>query len=147
MRQNRDIAKANSALTMRIRTLEQENTRMLSENLSLQEENLSLRVHLERREKAVEFVDSVSGTKQRLQEGVDMLNNLLKELTPGGAGSPVRESRSPQLPRRRRSHRSSEVPEGFLPPITEDRRRSSLGEVVPPRRGSLKYASHFITSI
>ena len=47
MRQNRDIARANSAQSLRIRNLENETSRLLAENLDLREQILRLQNEIE----------------------------------------------------------------------------------------------------
>ena len=91
MRQNRDIARANSTQSLRIRNLENETSRLLAENLDLREQILRLQNELE------------NGQSQRIanQTGVikAQLESKLVELgalVTGLGEEPVRKKKLPQ---------------------------------------------------
>jgi hypothetical protein len=66
MRQNRDIARANSTQSLRIRNLENETSRLLAENLGLREQIIHLQNELE------------NGQAQRITEYTDGLKSQLE---------------------------------------------------------------------
>ena len=66
MRQNRDIARANSAQSLRIRNLENETSRLLAENLGLREQIIRLQNELE------------NGKAQRIADNTDTIKSQLE---------------------------------------------------------------------
>src|SRR5699024_2821540 len=66
VRQNREIARVNSIQSLRIRSLESEVSHLLSENVSLREQSISLGQELERYEAAKMLHDSVHDIKAKL---------------------------------------------------------------------------------
>jgi DNA-binding protein H-NS len=66
MRQNRDIARANSTQSLRIRNLENETSRLLAENLGLREQILQLQGEIE------------TGRAQRIAENTGEVRALLE---------------------------------------------------------------------
>ncbi|KAF2100804.1 hypothetical protein NA57DRAFT_74401 [Rhizodiscina lignyota] len=81
IRQNRELAKHNSAQSMRIRTLESETSRLLAENLSLREQVADLQNQLEgRRGRHGPSADIVSSVKDKLEAKMQEFGLLLAEL-------------------------------------------------------------------
>jgi hypothetical protein len=82
LRQNRDLAKTNSIQSIRIRALESEISRLLTENLELREEILQLRNNVEDRH--YEYNDGRStdfqGLKGRLEDKLQEIGSLIAEL-------------------------------------------------------------------
>lgn len=77
-----------------------------------------MQVQLECRDRNRAFVENVAATQRKLQEKVEEVNELLKELE----APPAREKRAPResiLPERRTSHIPRETPEGMLEAIPE----------------------------
>ena len=129
MRQNRDIARANSTQSIRIRNLENEVSRLLAENLSLREEVLQLRGDLEKSQ-GHQMAEHTNTVRTQMEAKVWELNALVKSL---GEGPPP--EKSPKLgkvvnksPKRSPDQRNwctlseaFESQEGRLPPILEDK--------------------------
>ncbi len=90
MRQNRDIARANSTQSLRIRNLENETSRLLAENLSLREQIIRLQKELE------------DGRAQRVADyAVDLRSQLEAKLLElgcliSGLGEDAPKKKSPQ---------------------------------------------------
>lgn len=80
IRQNREIARANSIQSLRIQALESEISRLLCENASLHEQVISLNHEIERYESAKALSDGVHNLKQRLDSKLAELGNLVIEL-------------------------------------------------------------------
>ncbi|KAM3074544.1 hypothetical protein ACMFMG_007974 [Clarireedia jacksonii] len=136
MRQNRDIARANSAQSLRIRNLENETSRLLAENLGLREQILRLEGELEHG-RSRRVADRVNVVKSQLEERLLEIGALISGL---GEESP-RKKRSPQTSRQYGGPKSSppQIPEqrnwknmvtlseavasqeGKLPPILENK--------------------------
>ncbi|KAI5784582.1 hypothetical protein EDC01DRAFT_201059 [Geopyxis carbonaria] len=144
LRQNREIARANSVQSVRIRTLESETTRLLSENIGLREEVIRLQVQLNRRDKNRQIVENVQAVRKKMLDKAAEFIQLAEELdNPGGSpaqkagedDSPIMESRL-----MRDSYIPGELPEGYLPAISEDTRsrRSSLHDA-HRRRSSFNF--------
>ncbi|KAB8290836.1 hypothetical protein EYC80_008473 [Monilinia laxa] len=134
-RQNRDIASVNSSQAVRIRSLENENSKLLAENLELREENLRLRSEIDNG-KARRVTDRVSVVKSQLEERLVEIGALISSL---GEESPERK-RSPHLPRQLGGLRSSSNPPRSpqenkwenIAPLNED---GTIPErKLPPRR-------------
>jgi hypothetical protein len=92
MRQNRDIARANSTQSLRIRSLENETSRLLAENLGLREQILRLQSELENG-KAQRIADNARATKSQLEEKLLELGALINSL----GDEQVRKENSPQI--------------------------------------------------
>jgi len=133
MRQNRDIARANSAQSLRIRNLENETSRLLADNLGLREHVLRLRLELDDG-RARRIADNTTIIKAQLevkmQEISSLINNLNQaptpEKKPQKAGKIVRESISGSPDHRNWKNMCtlSEAvasQEGRLPPILENK--------------------------
>lgn len=79
VRQNRELVKSNSAQSLRIRSLELDVARLLSENLSLREKVLHLQseAHKARVRVADDAIDTLkSGLQQKLEELSGLINGL-----------------------------------------------------------------------
>ena len=72
--------RANSTQSVRIRNLESETTRLLSENIELREQVIKLQASLDRRERTRVVIENVEATKQKLEEKVSELGNIIKSL-------------------------------------------------------------------
>jgi hypothetical protein len=91
MRQNRDIARANSTQSLRIRNLENETSRLLAENLGLREQILRLQNELENGQ-AQRMVDT-TGIKSRLEAKLLEIGTLISSL----GHEPTPRKNSPQV--------------------------------------------------
>lgn len=80
LRQNREIARTNSAQSVLIRDLESEVASLLSENLSLREEIISLNQQVERLDAAKGLHDGVYDVKAKLDAKLGELNSLVADL-------------------------------------------------------------------
>ncbi|PWW78717.1 hypothetical protein C7212DRAFT_275086 [Tuber magnatum] len=149
LRQNREIARVNSTQSVRIRNLEDETTRLLTENIELREQVIKLQASLDRREKARVVVESVETTKKKLEEKVAELDEIVKGLGQAITTSPegksaVRQPRAHITSHHQRIWKSQlmlgEMHDGQLPAIHEDARsrRNSLN-VEEHRRSSLNF--------
>ncbi|KAL4759556.1 shugoshin family protein [Aspergillus foveolatus] len=134
VRQNREIARVNSIQSLRIRSLESEVSHLLSENVSLREQIITLTQELERFEAARTLHDGVYDVKARLDSKLVELGNLITELgsLPRRYSRAVRENGEPAPARQSRESGPKEVddtdPEpnlgfldGRLPVIMEDK--------------------------
>ena len=133
MRQNRDIARANSTQSLRIRNLENETSRLLAENLGLRGQILQLQGELENG-KAKRLADHTGEVKLQLEAKLLEIGAILSGL--GEASSSRRRSRlsgrivrtSPATSPNHKNWRNmctlSEAvagQEGRLPPILENK--------------------------
>ncbi|KAA8564850.1 hypothetical protein EYC84_010621 [Monilinia fructicola] len=133
-RQNRDIASVNSSQAVRIRSLENENSKLLAENLELREENLRLRSEIDNG-KARRVTERVSVVKSQLEERLVEIGALISSL---GEESPERK-RSPHLPRQFGGLRSGSNPPRSpqekkwdnMAPLSEDDIGSPDGKLPP----------------
>ncbi|KAL1853884.1 hypothetical protein Plec18170_005276 [Paecilomyces lecythidis] len=135
IRQNRELARANSIQSLRIQALESEISRLLCQNATLHEQVISLNHEIERYESAKALSNGVYDLKERLDAKLAELGKLVVEL--GGlprkvdrktefeaAASGVDEERQSHI-----SHRRAEIgpdaiagfDDGRLPPILEDK--------------------------
>lgn len=140
LRQNRDIARVNSAQSLRIRSLESECGRLLSENLTLNGRILELESELEDSKGAQRIADHALEIKAKMEAQLIEWGAMLAGLglerpskrqaltSPGGTRITRRRtsvSRSPVAKRRPRDSRSSEevaaLLEGRMPTIQEDK--------------------------
>lgn len=80
VRQNREIARVNSIQSLRIRSLESEVSHLLSENVSLREQTISLNQELERYEAAKMLHDGVYDIKAKLDSKLAELGSLVTDL-------------------------------------------------------------------
>ncbi|TGO29666.1 hypothetical protein BPAE_0012g00200 [Botrytis paeoniae] len=134
-RQNRDIASVNSSQAVRIRSLENETSKLLAENLELREENLRLRSEIDNG-KARRAADRVNVVKSQLEERLLEIGALISGL---GEESPQRK-RSPHVPRQFGGLRAGSNPPrspkenkwDSLDPLNED--GTSPERKMPPRK-------------
>ncbi|MCJ1383044.1 hypothetical protein MMC17_006157 [Xylographa soralifera] len=101
LRQNREIARANSTQSLRIRTLEAETSRLLSENLVLREKVISLEHELDHRPKR-EVLEDLDLVKDKLEAKLAELGGLVFEL-----GRAQRSAIATSAPSRRQSRGKS----------------------------------------
>lgn len=134
LRQNRDIARANSAASARIRNLENEVSRLLAENLGLREQSIQLKSEIGecRNQRIVNHVtETRTEIDTKLQEIGMLLAGLCKE--------PARAQRAPPSETQREKTSSARSPDqrnwrnmctlsetmagqdGRLPPILENK--------------------------
>ena len=97
-RQNRDLARTNSAQSLRIRNLETEISRLLSENISLREAAIASQKESERWRAQYGLGDEVRCLKEKLERKLSEVGVLVDEL--GGLPEKVAERRQ----RRKSSH-------------------------------------------
>lgn len=132
VRQNREIARVNSIQSLRIRSLESEVSHLLSENVSLREQSISLSQELERYEAAKMLNDGVCDIKAKLDSKLAELNSLVTDLgaLPRRCGKLYEEStesaeskhsRLSSFDLRRRATESEHNADGKLPVILEDK--------------------------
>ncbi|RDL39146.1 Uncharacterized protein BP5553_03486 [Venustampulla echinocandica] len=98
MRQNRDIARVNSAQSLRIRNLENETSRLLAENLGLQAQILRLRGELENGQ-AQRLADHTQDVKFQLESKLLEIGAIINTLR----DDPPRKKRSPQAEKNTRT--------------------------------------------
>ncbi|GME65378.1 Shugoshin [Neofusicoccum parvum] len=79
IRQNRELAKNNSAQSVRIRALETEQARLLAENLSLREQIIQLQTELEHN-KGHNAVRQITSVKDKLESKLLEIGGLVAEL-------------------------------------------------------------------
>ncbi|KAI1822347.1 hypothetical protein F4861DRAFT_391613 [Xylaria intraflava] len=140
LRQNRDIARTNSTQSLKIRSLENECARLLSENLQLRSEVLRLKTELEGSH-AHRVADHALQIKEKMEAQLVEWGTMLASL----GNEPVPKSRSPRALKKPRIQRSSiglarvsdwrrretmssmqdleaaALQEGRLPPLWEDK--------------------------
>lgn len=125
MRQNRDIARANSTQSVRIRNLENEISNLLAENLSLREQLSRYKLELEGG-RAQRIADHTGEVKAQLEEKLQELGALISGL----GHAPRSKKQSPkrgkitiinpsQNPSSRAWRNEAAEQEGRLPPILE----------------------------
>jgi hypothetical protein len=149
-----DCARTNSAQSLRIRTLEAETSRLLSENITLREENIQLKHELDKGQSKY-ALEQVSGVRGKLEDKLAELSTLVAELKTSETSRPppspktvsrrARKSassssslkRSPNLRGIRNPFEFTEADaaEGRLPPIEE-------GKSFP--RKTLEYAARLV---
>ena len=140
-RQNRDLARTNSAQSLRIRNLETEISRLLSENISLRETAIASQKEADRWKSQYGLGDEVRSMKERLQKQLKEVSTLVDEL--GGLPDKAArkeerrkksthgilgDARSPTAPDWRNKQTIAGVlsgttgeQDGRLPPIVEDK--------------------------
>ncbi|KAI1107309.1 hypothetical protein F4804DRAFT_195214 [Jackrogersella minutella] len=101
LRQNRDIARINSTQSLKIRSLENECVRLLSENLDLRGQILRLQTELED-SKAQKIADHALEIKEKMEAQLAEWGAMLAGL----GNEPIPKSRSPRGPKKAK-HRSS----------------------------------------
>ncbi|KKY14508.1 putative shugoshin [Diplodia seriata] len=80
IRQNRELAKNNSAQSARIRALENEQARILAENLALREQVIQLQTELEQNQ-GPNAVHQISSVKDKLESKLLEIGSLVAELS------------------------------------------------------------------
>ncbi|TVY42197.1 Shugoshin [Lachnellula subtilissima] len=133
IRQNRDIARTNSTQSLRIRNLENEVSRLLAENLGLNEQIIRLANQLENG-KAQRTVNHTEVVKSQLEAKLLEIGALItslgdvpprkKRTSQGGRTTQASPSTSPDQKRWKNMCTLSEAvagQEGRLPPILEDK--------------------------
>ncbi|KAF1988070.1 hypothetical protein K402DRAFT_392343 [Aulographum hederae CBS 113979] len=124
IRQNRELAKNNSNQSVRIRNLEAETSRLLSDNLVLREQVLQLQHELEKKESTI-ATESINAVKSQLEAKLQELGTLVADLgqpqKPPSKGK--RRSSSSRLSNQWRERLPGLDPEaeGRLPTIAEDK--------------------------
>lgn len=140
LRQNRDIARVNSNQSLRIRTLESECGRLLSENLTLNGRILELEKELDESKSATRIADHALEIKAKMEAqlmewgamlqglGVEPATKRQATTSPGGrtiARPRKSGGRSPTARQRPRDSRSAEelaaIHRNQLPPIHENK--------------------------
>ncbi|KAI1093812.1 hypothetical protein F5B19DRAFT_482599 [Rostrohypoxylon terebratum] len=101
LRQNRDIARVNSTQSLKIRSLENECVRLLSENLDLRGQVLRLQTELED-SKAQKIADHALEIKEKMEAQLAEWGTMLASL----GHEPIPKSRSPRESKKAK-HRSS----------------------------------------
>lgn len=143
IRQNRDLARANSTQSLRIRSLENETSRLLAENLDLREQIIQFRNELENN-RAQQIIENTHATKSQLEDKLLELGALINSL----GDEPMRKTTHTPKPRQsitrsppqkdwRNMYNISEISrglEGSLPPILETKLypRKTLEYVILP---------------
>ena len=133
MRQNRDIARANSTQSLRIRNLENETSRLLAENLGLREQIIQLQNELDNG-KAQRIADNSGAIKSQLEAKLLEIGALITSLGNGvapkkrspreGKITRASPSQSPDQRNWKNMYTLSEAvagQEGRLPPILENK--------------------------
>jgi hypothetical protein len=130
MRQNRDIARANSTQSLRIRNLENETSRLLAENLGLREQILRLQTELENG-RAQRIADHTGVVKSQLEAKLLEISALITGLgdEPAAKKKPPRAGKitgaSPNTSPDQKNWKNmcplNEAVEGRLPPILENK--------------------------
>lgn len=80
--------RVNSAQSIRIRSLESETTRLLSENIELREQVIKIQAALDKRERSKVDLENVEATKQQLEGKVAEMQELVRSLGQAIAFSP-----------------------------------------------------------
>ena len=140
LRQNRELAKTNSQQSIRIRSLENDCSRLLAENLSLREQVLQLQNALESHAQRPSF-GNIDAVKAKLEAKMLELGGLVSELgqmkkvdeRPRGRSQLAATRRSPDGRQWRSGLGLQEVENHMLPTITEDKfyPRRTMGYVDP----------------
>lgn len=74
------IYRVNSTQSIRIRSLESETTRLLSENIELREQVIKLQAVLDKRDRSKVALENVEATKKQLEGKVAEMQELVKSL-------------------------------------------------------------------
>ena len=130
MRQNREIMRVNSMQSMRIRSLESEVSHLLSENVSLRGQIITLTQENERLESGKALQNGIYEIKARLDAKLVELNGLVSDLgtLPRKAGKLFKDKtydsdrpKTEAPPRLNDPEYNTDVEEGKLPAILEDK--------------------------
>lgn len=129
LRQNREIARVNSTQSLRIRNLESEISRLLSENLSLREEIIELGLQNQQAKETQRAREEIFGIKSILEQKLQEVETLV-----GALGQTLQtKSEDTSINNRRRSS-------GFQRRVEQrnsSRGGMSLGEVLASQEGRL----------
>lgn len=128
MRQNRDIARVNSTQSLRIRSLENETSKLLAENLGLREQILRLQDKLEEG-RAQRIADHTGALKAQLEAKLLEIGTLVNSLSeePRRQKSAKDATKSTDSPAQKNWRNSCSLAdtlanqEGRLPPILENK--------------------------
>lgn len=128
MRQNRDIARVNSTQSLRIRSLENETSKLLAENLELREQILRLQGELEEG-RAQQITDHTGALKAQLEAKLLEIGALVNSLSeePRRQRSSKKTTKSTTSPAQKNWRNSYSLAdtlanqEGRLPPILENK--------------------------
>lgn len=74
------VYRVNSTQSTKIRSLETETTRLLTENIDLREQVIKLQAQLDRRERGKAVIENVEATKRQLEGKVAEMQELLASL-------------------------------------------------------------------
>lgn len=131
VRQNREIARVNSMQSLRIRSLESEVSHLLSENVSLREQVITLNQEIERLEAAKLLSDGVYEIKSKLDAKLAELSHLtmdlgmlprkVNKLCQTAPPANPKTSDPDAHPRTTESDLNAGVDDGRLPAIMEDK--------------------------
>ncbi|OXV08782.1 hypothetical protein Egran_03456, partial [Elaphomyces granulatus] len=126
VRQNREIARANSVQSLRIQTLESEVSRLLRENASLRQQVISLRNDVEKYEAAKLLEDGVYDFREKLDIKLAEIGGLVAELgrLPRKVGRVCQSTTGTERQnsgRHRRIALDTAEEDGRLPVILEDK--------------------------
>ncbi|PGH17016.1 hypothetical protein AJ79_01400 [Helicocarpus griseus UAMH5409] len=136
IRQNREIARANSMQSLRIRTLESDVARLLAENVALREEIITVNQELERYQHNQQLGAEIDTLKSKLDSKLAEFGSLIADLGSlprrrGLSSEPRQKSDdrvvqiSPEAARRRSmvkvARENAGTDEGRLPAILEDK--------------------------
>lgn len=144
MRQNRDIARANSTQSLRIRNLENETSRLLAENLGLREQILKLQNEAEDAQ-AQQLANHTGAVKSELEQKLLEIGALINSLGEDSSrrkkaprSGKITRSSSGQSPNQKHwrdmcNSGEAEGGDGRLPPILENKSypRRTLEYVLP----------------
>jgi len=125
VRQNREIARANSSQSLRIRTLETEVSRLLAENIVLREQIITLTQDAERERISRQLGDDMLDVKSRLEAKFADLGSLIQEL----GELPQKREKRPSRPRL-----SAIGTEKTSPDVKNWKNVMTLGEVTAGQR-------------
>ncbi|KAF2872479.1 hypothetical protein BDV95DRAFT_519257 [Massariosphaeria phaeospora] len=128
LRQNRELAKTNSQQSIRIRNLENDASRLLSENLSLREQVLQLQNTLSTQTNVPSF-EVIDSVKEKLEAKIHELGGLVAELgllhrsdtLPRCKSQTAATRRSPSERQWRSGLGLQEVENAMMPTIVEDK--------------------------
>ncbi|KAF2794354.1 hypothetical protein K505DRAFT_374714 [Melanomma pulvis-pyrius CBS 109.77] len=128
LRQNRELAKTNSQQSIRIRSLENDASRLLAENLSLREQVLHLQNALETQSNRPSF-ENIDAVKDRLEAKIQELGGLVAELgqlhkidtLPRCKSQTAATRRSPDERQWRSGLGLQDVQNAMMPTIAEDK--------------------------
>ncbi|OAX79459.1 hypothetical protein ACJ72_06223 [Emergomyces africanus] len=157
IRQNREIARANSTQSLRIRTLESEVSRLLAENVALREEVIAANQALENFQHNGQLGNEIDNLKSKLDAKLAEFGSLIADLgsLPRRRGLAAKPKHrpidgvfqiSPEAARRRSLMKAARetADEGRLPAIAEDKfyprltlESEDFAELVSSERGEI----------